>query len=285
MLDVAAEPFSHLKGVAFFLQSRGVCGDAGGLKGAAYWAWYRHEIWAALLTRRRMFLDAGYWAPETVESFEGLSVQEVANRAIFLFGQCVSFCNDGSIGEGLGEDEKMRVRRCRAQELDGALEDWKMKLPLFMAHFSDTASVESDLAYEFGSLWFLYPHSGRFQDLSCLVVHRLTSAAIAHQVYHASKILLNLHCPPVSESLGLGQPQYLATRRRIERSREQIFLISNAGVSDPWSLISTQCLYIAGLVTEGVLERRRTLELILNCQKSSGRRTENLVQALKQAWA
>jgi hypothetical protein len=286
MLDVAGETFgSHLKGVAFFLQSRGVHGNAGGLKGAAYWTWYRHEIWAAFQLRRRMFLGADYWKPEAVDSFERLSVEDIANRAIFIFGQCVSFCNDGSFTEGLQADERIQARQCRAEELYEALEHWKLNLPLSMAHFSSERSsvVESELAHDFGSIWFIYPQSGMFDDLFSL--QQLTCTAIAHQVYHASKILLNLHCPILETQHGLGQPRYLANHCRIERSREEIFLISNAGVPDAWSLISTQCLYIAGLVTNGVLERRRTLELISNCQKSSGQRTKSLADALKGLWA
>ena len=100
-----------------------------------------------------MFLGAYYWQPEAVDSFGDLSVKDVANRVIFIFGQCVSFCNDRSIGEGLERDKKIQARRCRAEELDGALEDWKAKLPLSMAHFScERSSVERELAHEFGSL-------------------------------------------------------------------------------------------------------------------------------------
>lgn len=75
----------------------------------------------------------------------------------------------------------------------------------------------------------------------------ISSQAIAYQVYHASKILLNLNFDPdPAESHCLGSMQFLHQRRQIEKSREQIFLVFNSGVPDTWSLVSTQCLYIAG---------------------------------------
>ncbi|OJJ79305.1 uncharacterized protein ASPGLDRAFT_1055385 [Aspergillus glaucus CBS 516.65] len=271
MFDVVGESFgSHLGGVAFFLQSRRVYGNQCGLQGAVYWTWYRHEIWAALQTGRQMLLDEAYWQPPLIKTFEGVCVEDIANRVIFIFGQCVSFCNSGDTGEA-SADEKIAARQRRVTTLDAALEDWKRKLPSSMSHFfaEPTASQQENASHQFPFLWFMYPQS-----------------AIAYQVYHASKILLNLHRPPIpAESRGLGHTQSLWTRRQIERSREQIFLVSNAGVPDTWSLVSTQCLYIAGLVTEGVLERQRTLELIEDCQKSSGRRTMCLADELRTLWA
>lgn len=113
-----------------------------------------------------------------------------------------------------------------------------------------------------------------------------SSAAIAYQVYHASKILLNLNSyPAVPDGFIIGSSQSLTHRREIEKSREQIFLVSNAGIPDTWSLVSTQCLYIAGMVTEGLLERSLTLELIEDCQKRSGRKTCVLADALRKLWS
>ncbi|KAE8164455.1 hypothetical protein BDV40DRAFT_114140 [Aspergillus tamarii] len=270
MFDVVGESFgSHLKGIAFFLQSRQVTGDASGIRGAAYWTWYRHEIWAALQTGRRMFLNESYWEPEPMESFNGLSVEDIANRAIFLFGQCVSFCNDDGLLPTAGRDERHNTHDHRAIALDAALENWKQRLPPSMSHFFAERPSDSNGSHEFPFIWFIYPQS-----------------AIGYQVYHASKILLTLHSPSIlSESTGPARIQSLSNRRQIERSREQIFLISNAGVPDTWSLISTQCLFVAGMVTDGVLEREQTLRLIEQCQKSSGRRTVCLADELRKMWS
>lgn len=161
MFDVVGESFgSHLKGIAFFLQSRQVTGDASGIRGAAYWTWYRHEIWAALQTGRRMFLNESYWEPEPMESFNGLSVEDIANRAIFLFGQCVSFCNDDGLLPTAGRDERHNTHDHRAIALDAALENWKQRLPPSMSHFFAERPSDSNGSHEFPFIWFIYPQSG-----------------------------------------------------------------------------------------------------------------------------
>ncbi|CAI7669022.1 unnamed protein product [Penicillium crustosum] len=271
MFDVAGESFgAHLKGLAFFLQSRGVYGNATGIKGAAYWTWYRHEIWAALQTGQQMTLNESYWRPEDVDSFENLSIEEISNRAIFLLGQCVSFCNTKKVTEGMTHLDRTEQEK-RLAALQHALEEWKEKLPATSSYcLSESASFpHTSSSYSFPSIWFLYPQS-----------------AVAYQVYHASKILLNLHFESTTFQNSMKSlSQSLSQRRQIEKSREQVFLVSNSGIPDTWSLISTQCLYIAGLVTEGILERRRTIELIEDCQNRSGRRTIRLAEALQKLWA
>ncbi|KAJ5234959.1 uncharacterized protein N7469_004127 [Penicillium citrinum] len=153
-----------LGGVAYLLQSRGAHGDASGIKGAAYWTWYRHEIWAALQTGQPMFLDEQYWKPEDVDSFENLCVEDIANRVIYTFGQCVSFCNDRSVPEGVGAEERRKSRENRAESLRHALEDWKDKLSTSSANFiSQKPPPTEATTREFPFLWFVYPQSGTSQ--------------------------------------------------------------------------------------------------------------------------
>lgn len=164
MFDVAGESFgAHLKGLAFFLQSRGVYGNATGIKGAAYWTWYRHEIWAALQTGQQMTLNESYWRPEDVDSFENLSIEEISNRAIFLLGQCVSFCNTKKVTEGMSHLDRTEQEK-RLAALQHALEEWKEKLPATSSYcLSESASFpHTSSSYSFPSIWFLYPQSGMF---------------------------------------------------------------------------------------------------------------------------
>lgn len=158
MLDVAGESLgSHLDGVASLLQSRRVHGDVCGIRGASYWTWYRHEVWAALQTGRRMSLDETYWEPEPRDSYEGLPVEDIANRVLFLFGQCINFCNDqnayasGSVA-------------ARAAALDEALDAWKAKLPASMTCFpvpaQHTATGIDGGGELFPTWWFVFPQSG-----------------------------------------------------------------------------------------------------------------------------
>ncbi|EXJ53750.1 uncharacterized protein A1O5_12999, partial [Cladophialophora psammophila CBS 110553] len=129
MLDVVGENFgSHLRGIASLLQLWQVNGDSPGIKGVVYWTWYRSDIWAALHAGRRMFLDEHHWEPRAVDSFDEMSHEEIANRAMFLLGQCISFCNNEN-GLGSAEtaetlDAKQRMRT----KIQNGLEQWKRKL-------------------------------------------------------------------------------------------------------------------------------------------------------------
>lgn len=180
ILDVAGESFgSHLKGVASLIRSHRITGDEAGIRGATYWTWYRHEVWVAFQTGRGMFLDERYWRPRDVgrEGFEHMEMRDVANRVLFVFGQCVSFyvrryrTSDSEGGED-GDSEMTREQwvqrqRRRASELQGALADWQRTLPVSMriclqqgqTQGSANASVGQEI-YQFPATWFAYPESG-----------------------------------------------------------------------------------------------------------------------------
>lgn len=300
MVDVAGDSLgSHLKGVASLLQARQVTGDANGIRGACYWTWYRHETWASLHTECVMSpaLDERYWRPPEVESFAHLSPEEMANRVLFIFGQCISFCNDESyvLGPAASLQDATRpwseIRQATALSLEQALHDWKAKLPLSMVGFESLkgpGSIDSicPSTGTMEAMWFVFPHSGTYAKHLVPCRALLNNAiAVATQLYNASKLMLALrkqqHSP---QAPGLANSSFLSQQRRIHYHREQILLIANAGIPDAWGLISTQCLYIAGLVTDGVQERQRTLELIDRCQYSSGRKTSVLSCDLKRLW-
>ncbi|OJJ03053.1 hypothetical protein ASPVEDRAFT_151621 [Aspergillus versicolor CBS 583.65] len=247
MVDVAGDSLgSHLKGVASLLQARQVTGDATGIRGACYWTWYRHETWAALRTGRRMsLLDERYWRPQELESFAHLSPEEIANRVLFIFGQCISFCNDDSYNLGVspspGDGSRVwsELREGTALRLEQALHDWKAKLPLSMACFESLKgpgpmnSIDPSTG-TIEAMWFVFPHS-----------------AVATQLYHASKLMLALKwCQQSHQPPGLANSSFLSQQRRIHYHREQILLTANSGIPDAWGLISTQCLYLAGLWEE-----------------------------------
>ncbi|KIW82924.1 hypothetical protein Z517_02167 [Fonsecaea pedrosoi CBS 271.37] len=291
MLDMMGESFSsHLRGIASLLQLWRVNGDSPGIKGSVFWTWFRSDSWAALHAGRRMFLDESYWEPRAVDSFEDLSHVEIANRALFLLGQCVSFCSGVQCRDNVEGLEEMSTRQRKRDKIRSDLERWKGMLPPAMTRFyvSLAQQEEQDEDYtahpharDISSIWYVYPH-----------------CAVGIQMYHACQILLALSGLPSSsrrqgQGHGHGQGQgiftataeSLSVRRLINRSREQILLIANSGTTDPFSFTSTQCLYIAGLVTEGVQERRRTIELLEECQRQSGRRTVQIADELRAVWA
>jgi len=279
MLEVIGDSFaSHLKGLAALLQAQGVNGDDVGVRGSVFWAWYRHGIWSCLLTERAMTLDETYWQPHPVANFDGMTQEEIANRITFIYGQVISFCNENDRSSGAEEeDEVVAARKARLEALEATLEDWKRKLPSWMVAFwmePDSADFFGDARRPsqrtcFPSLWFIYPQS-----------------AIAHQVYHAGQILLALHgSRQESPSHGLRRQRSLSVRRHIERSREQICLVASSNIQEEQSFMSVQCLFVAGLVTEGKEERRQTLDVIEGCQRISGRRTVCIADELRKIWA
>ncbi|OQV05495.1 Fungal specific transcription factor domain-containing protein [Cladophialophora immunda] len=283
MLDVVGENFgSHLRGIASLLQLWQVNGDSPGIKGVVYWTWYRSDTWAALHAGRRMFLDEHYWEPRAVDSFDGLSHEEIANRAMFLLGQCISFCNDYQDRERVEAAGELNIRQRTRDKLRQDLEQWKRMLPPSMTRFVVSQVLQEEqkeetTAYQhprdISAIWYVFPH-----------------CAVGIQMYHACQILLALSGLPSSsgrqgQGICTSTTESLSVRRLINRSREQILLIASSGMTDPFSFISTQCLYIAGLVTEGVQERRRTLELIEECQRQSGRRTVCIADELRTVWA
>ncbi|KAI9929398.1 hypothetical protein MW887_000868 [Aspergillus wentii] len=262
ILDVAGESFgSHLKGVASLIRSHRINGDETGIRGATYWTWYRHEVWVAFQARRQMFLDEEYWRPKAVDTFEGISIRDIANRVLFLFGQCITYCITSTKRQST--EDWTGAQQRRAKELGDLLEDWKMKLPRSMATCCMEQPSKNMEEYQLPSVWFAYPES-----------------AVSHQLYHTSKILLTLHRPSTSDTA--HDPFH--TRRELEKSRREVFMVANSKIHETWGLISTQCLYIAGLVTDGVLERQRTLELIELCQKTSGRQTICIADQLREFW-
>lgn len=266
MLDMIGDSFaSHLKGLAALLQAQGVNGSDIGVRGAVFWAWYRHESWSCMLVERSMTLNEDYWQPNQVSSFTFMTQEEIVNRVTFIYGQIVSFCNDRA------NQERQSERHFRHEKLKAALAEWKEKLPSWMVAFSidaDPADVirnkRGALSRQntFESLWFIYPQ-----------------ASIAHQAYHAAKILLDLHLS------GQQDRGSLAVRRRIEHSREQICLVASSSVPEEWAFVSIQCLFVAGLVTEGKEERQRTLDIIAECQRISGRQTWSIADRLQKSWS
>ncbi|PLB49926.1 hypothetical protein P170DRAFT_508218 [Aspergillus steynii IBT 23096] len=280
ILDVAGDSFgSHLKGVASLIRSHRITGDEDGIRGATYWTWYRHEVWVAFQSGRRMFLDERYWRPGDMEGgFEGISMRDVANRVLFIFGQAVSFYvaryrapgSEADVdGDTMTREEWDARQRNRARELQDALADWERRLPASMRIClrqdqgqTGTGADAGHKINQFPALWFAYPES-----------------AVSHQLHHASKILLLLRTPTLR-----NDDDPFLTRRELESSRREIFMVANSQINQAWGLISTQCLYVAGLVTDGILERECTLELIETCQRTTGRQTVCIADQLRGFW-
>ncbi|KIX97845.1 uncharacterized protein Z520_06623 [Fonsecaea multimorphosa CBS 102226] len=164
MFEVVGENFgSHLRGIASLLQLWQVNGDSSGIKGVVYWTWYRSDTWAALHAGRRMFLDEHYWEPRPVDCFDDLSHEEIANRAMFLLGQCISFCNDYQDRENAEAAEELNTRQRTRDKLRHDLEQWKRMLPPSFTRFFVSQVFQEEHQEESTS----YQHSRNISSICC----------------------------------------------------------------------------------------------------------------------
>ncbi|KAF6813079.1 catalytic activity protein [Colletotrichum sojae] len=138
-IDVVGENLgSHLEGVASLLHSRQIQVDADGARHAAYWTLYKHDIWAAMQTGRRMCLDETHWEPPPVESFEHMEIEGIANRAIFILGQYVNFSNGHAAPEDMDSERLQQARHDAVSRLVVSLDHWQAKMPPNTTTFFDT---------------------------------------------------------------------------------------------------------------------------------------------------
>jgi hypothetical protein len=129
-----------------------------------YLSRYRHETWAALRTGRQMSLNETYWEPAPIDSYEHLRPHDIANRVIFIFGQCVNFCNNDCVSRCQTVEKWNDERVAKAESLEYALSAWKSKLPACMTCYSsESTSVRAgDPSNPFGSTWYIFPQSGTY---------------------------------------------------------------------------------------------------------------------------
>lgn len=161
-LDITGESFgSHLQGVASLIRSFGINGDETGIRGAIYWTWYWHEVWVAFQTGRQMFLDENYWKPQPLDSYSRISMRDVANSVLFIFGQCISY----HISRSKGNNQSEEWFQKRATELKCSLRDFDERLPQSMETYCfqqpSTENVATQRPSKFPSIWFVYPESGK----------------------------------------------------------------------------------------------------------------------------
>lgn len=106
----------HLKGVFGIQRSQLIHGESGGLKQAIWWAWLRQDLWAAFRERRKIM---SYYT--LANPCSKLNCYELANRAVFLLGQCVNFASAAEIDSGKAN---LQIRVDRATFLRNSLEEW-----------------------------------------------------------------------------------------------------------------------------------------------------------------
>ncbi|KAK6528897.1 hypothetical protein TWF694_004126 [Orbilia ellipsospora] len=249
----------HLEGLGSIIKPQGIHESLVGLKGAAFWAWYRQDVLAAFRERRATFITEDYWHLDTsLESMCMLREDELGNRVMFILGQIINYCAKDEIEKN---EHNVTERLRKAEELEKKLEDWKRCLP---DSFEPLTRMR-DKDGIFDTLWFNPPCCG-----------------VAMQIYCFAKIMLTMHKPhPPSQD---RYQHFLAAQRQYKSSSAMIIGISLSGCEEAYHLLSLQCLYAAGLVLDGKEERRILLGLIRECQHRTGRSTYYLSEELQKLW-
>jgi hypothetical protein len=112
-----------------------------------------------------MSLGAEYWKPPPVDSFEQMTPEDIANRVIFIFGQCINFCygdEDGGVSDFVGSDSWLGAREAKASALEAALDSWSTMLPASMRCVAAICPAGEGGWSDSPSMWFMFPQSGEF---------------------------------------------------------------------------------------------------------------------------
>ncbi|KAF3906711.1 hypothetical protein ABW20_dc0110698 [Dactylellina cionopaga] len=250
----------HLEGVGSIIKPQGIHESLVGLKGAAFWAWYRQDVLAAFRERRATFITEDYWNLDTsLESMYMLREDELGNRVMFILGQIINYCAKDEIEKN---EHNITERLRKAEILEKKLEDWKRCLP---DSFEPLTRMR-DKDGIFDTLWYNPPCCG-----------------VAMQIYCFAKIMLTMHKPANPPSQDRYQ-HFLAAQRQYKQSSAMIIGISLSGCEETYHLLSLQCLYAAGLVLDGKEERKILQGLIRECQHRTGRSTYYLSEELQKLW-
>ncbi|KAL4886965.1 fungal-specific transcription factor domain-containing protein [Aspergillus karnatakaensis] len=252
MLDDSSQDWQrHLEGVFLIQRSQVIHGDSGGLKSAVWWAWLCQDVWAAFRERRKTLT---FWVPK--KTYADLSPAEIAARSVFVLSKVINYC---SRDECILAEINMQARVSRAKHLRNMLDEWWSYLTV---EFSPLPSMTPSFSSAFRPIWIRTP-----------------AFAVAVQLHCVAHILICSHEP----SLG-GLDQFIERQARIRQGVEIICGIAMTLKDDASSLISSQCLFIAGMFTQGNRSRECVLDLLESCRRRTGWPVHSFGDELKQLW-
>ncbi|KAI0894733.1 fungal-specific transcription factor domain-containing protein, partial [Annulohypoxylon nitens] len=252
MLDGSSENWErHLKGVFWIQRSQVIHGDSKGLRQAVWWAWLCQDVWAAFREKRKPFT---FWRP--IRGLDELDPYELASRSVYLFAQAVGFCSREQQEEGK-KDIKGRLHK--ADSILQMLEDWREHLTV---EFEPLPTPSAQPNENFPAVWIHPPLFG-----------------VAMQVYYCSIILVSLERPILG-----GMGDHLELRKTLSKCIQMVCGIAKTQEDYESSIMSSQCLYIAGLSVENINERTQVLSLLLERQERCGWPTQSLGGDLSATW-
>lgn len=245
----------HLQGVFWILRSRQIEVEACSLESTTWWAWLRQDIWVAFRERRRTYST---WAPKKTYAELSGNIYEIASRAVWILAQVVNFCA-AQPADGPAAQEDLQLRFAWVKLLRKMLREW-----------------ESHLTVEFSPLPASIG-SGDIEIFTPRLIHP-QCLGVAMQVHHVSRILVCAHEPSVGGNL-LG---FTRRNKVIQESIEMVCGIGMTLIEDAASMMSCQCLFIAGVFIQDMRKRERVLEM-LNSRRNSWP-TPSLASELQAMW-
>ncbi|CAJ0552529.1 Ff.00g006070.m01.CDS01 [Fusarium sp. VM40] len=242
----------HLKGVFWIQRSQTIHGHSGGLRQAVWWAWLCQDVWAAFREKRRPFT---FWKPN--RPLADLNPSELAARAVYNFAHVVHFC---ARDDASNTPDYVAVKTQEADLLSQQLDYWASYLTSEFQPLPIVASAAEKSP--FPPIWIQPP-----------------SFAVAMQVYYCSRILLDLHQPCFG-----GYQEYLGKQRILKRWVGMVCRIAKALNDHASSVLSSQCVFIAGTVVEDPEQRSAILEILDTCSRRAGWPGYSLGRELKEIW-
>ncbi|KAJ4026332.1 hypothetical protein NW752_001271 [Fusarium irregulare] len=234
----------HLQGVFWILRSRQIEVETSSLESTTWWAWLRQDIWVAFREKRRTYST---WMPK--KGYTELDSHELASRAVWIMAQVINFC----------AVDELEGRVGWAKALRKMLDEWQRHLTVEFSALPTMGKYEGEV---------FKPH----------LIHP-QCFGLAVQLHHCSRILINAHEPHLG-----GIQGFLKRQKEIQQSIEMVCGISMTLTEDASSMLSSQCLFIAGMFMQDPRQKEAVLDMLDACQKRCGWPTPSLRFELEAIW-
>ncbi|KAI5357699.1 Putative zn(2)-C6 fungal-type DNA-binding domain, fungal transcription factor [Septoria linicola] len=241
----------HLKGVFWIQRSQLIHGESQGLKKWIWWAWLRQDIWAAFRERRKIL---SFYT--LTRACADLDFAELVNRAVFLLGQCINYASDVEVEAGRAN---VPGRLQKGENLWTSLEEWANH---FAPHDRRLPTARQENV-PFASTWV-----------------NPSAASIALQVHHFSRLILLEHVPAIDGLKELSRRVPI-----VQTSVEMICGIASCTTEAAAIIVSTQCLFAAGMHTHDLGKQEFILDLLYSHQAKTGWPHYDLGAELRGTWA
>jgi len=240
----------HLQGFYRLQQSQLIHGESKGIKQAVWWAWLCQDIWAAFREKRKPYTS---WHP--TQDYGNMTPYELAARSVHLMARVVPYCSQSEIDQG---ERNFKSRVANADHLSNLLDEWQRHLPIEFSPLPMPPKVDS----VFKPIWV---HPPVF--------------SVALQLHYAARILLLFHRPCLR---GIGN--FMAQQAVVKTYTDAICGLALTLTDDASCIMSSQCLFIAGLCIQDQRERMEVVRLLKTSRERAGWPFNPLSDHLQMIW-